>query len=197
MLWKMPMNKRILLVLIGAMLMQGCYSSSVLEREGRKLQLPADSARIQLDLKNGAIIECEPFHHLAVTAPSNFIYGVGSSMQNSVEREFIGRIDPSTIDSSKAEKGGRAFWLKDGSQVRFGEGEFLVVNSDQGTGLWCMGRKTDDESDALFTGRVEFADIRKIELLELSGWGTAALGGMALFVAFVLVEWIRFAMESP
>ncbi len=178
----MPMKKLLLIILCGAMLLDGCYSYSVLETGDKEQQLPPDSESIIVTLKNGSVIESEAFHHVVVNVPSNFIYGIGASLNASRWKVFIGRIDPSLIDSSgeRSYDGRRykMFWFKDNSQIRFFKEYYFAVTPDQGTGLWCIGGKSDGESDSMFAGKVVLGNVQTIEIENISVGKSVGMGAI-------------------
>ena len=151
--------KPFLPVLLGFLiLLSGCYSTYPISKG--ELSLATDE-RILIVLRHGRSIEVEPDHHINVTEPSDFIYGVGlvSGVGGATltSREFRGRLLQSAFDSSAIRGGGLICWLEDGASIFFKENDYVEVTSEEGTGFWCVGEYQDGN---LFKGKVPQEDIR-------------------------------------
>lgn len=178
------------IILCVAMLLEGCYSYAVFDPEGMGRPLPPDNESMRVTLKNGSTIESEALHHVMVNVPSNFIYGVGTSLKRfgGKEQTYVGHIDPSIVDSSKAwEYDGvhyRSFWLKDSTRLNFIEGRYFMVTPDQGSGLWCIGRMSAGRTDSMFAGKIDLADMQVIEVPTISAVKTTILATTIGLVVF-------------
>jgi hypothetical protein len=193
--------------LVNLILWCGCFVTHPLGREPRGGRiLPGDKFLI-VRLGKDDFLEVCPFCYVEVRAPSDFIYGSGVMIdnENGHEREFNGRIEPGT--PFRFEAGGRTgklrsgdsgrsvyyFRISDRHTVRLGEGCFVRVTPEGGTGLWCAGTRVKDHKRSPFSGRIPFDQIRGINENSITVGTTLKIGlavciAIAVLVGFLLVK---------
>ena len=148
-----------LILLVSAILLNGCASFRPLTDEDRREGRPAADERLWVKLKDRRSIEVEPYHHINVTEPSDFVYGVGLNKRTS--SQFRGKLLQSLIDSSATERGSLTCWLHDGTSIVFRDDDYVEIRSDGGTGFWCVGKY---KFGGLFRGRVADEDIHELQI---------------------------------
>ena len=113
---------------------------------------------------------------------------------------YTGRIDALLIDSGKATDYNnvhyRTFWLKDSSRIQFNEGDYVIVSPDKGTGLWCMGRKTDGISDRRYAGKVDLSDVKTMEIGGFEVGSTICLVLLSALLGFLTIYTIIELLNS-
>jgi hypothetical protein len=174
-----------LIFLSFSILLNACTSFYPLTDEDRTEGRPAPDESAVVYLEVGLQIEVESYHHIIVTEPSDFVYGVGLNKQTS--RQFRGRLFQSTIDSSTTKLGSLTCWLKDGTSIVFRANEYVEVTPDGGTGFWCVGKY---RSGGLFRGRVADEDIQRIEIRKTDVTKTVILAVVVGGVTFLIVDYV-------
>lgn len=174
------MKTFISVVLGSTLLLNGCMSYCPLERSEREQGRPKPDERILVTLVDGGTIEAEPYLHVAVSEPSDFVYGVGHWVNKHTAKDstFRGKLFRSSVVSSatitsRSER--HLFcWLSDSTLIVFKEGDYLVITPDQGTGLWCAGVRKSKEGHQAFAGRIPFDNIKQYKVQEFA-WGSLGL----------------------
>jgi hypothetical protein len=182
-------------VLLTVTLFEGCYSFRGLSEEEKSQNRPRDDEEIVVKLKNGTEITSAPFQHATVTAPSEFVMGIGQKKETVAGENdaFMGTIPRSSVDSIRSEiiQSHEYVWcyLPGGSQVRFSMRYAVHVTPDSGTGLWCIGtmkKGSQRDSSEVFKGRIAADDISNIEVNKFDG-GKLALGIAGATVGLLFV----------
>ncbi|MBI4811300.1 MAG: hypothetical protein HY800_07675 [Ignavibacteriales bacterium] len=199
------MKSFIVIALCSSIILEGCYSYfSVVNENGAWILPPPDRA-ILITTTDGNEIEVEPFHYIEFLQPSSFVFGVGEKVNkhSTAYEEFQGIITPIRCDTDyvKISVGWSKvisvlqliFLLQDSSLVRFKEGDYIVVDSAKGVGLWCIGLQRDFPDYLLFSGRIPFEKIKDIEVRRFSVWRSSLLGlGIVLSVALIFLLSLDF-----
>ena len=172
----------ILILLIVSILLEGCNSTYVLTEKDKLKNRPAEDESVVVLLKDGSRIESDAYHHMNVLEPGDFIYGIGERLNKKLEvmhSTFRGKLLPSVLDSITTERYHEMdytlCWLSDGSYVRFGKSDYMVVTPDQGAGFWCVGTLISQKDESLFKGKVSGEKIQEIQIQEIHGAGTFLL----------------------
>jgi len=142
-----------MLLFCASLLLEGCYTSRTISQDEEGKREIEQNEDIQVRMKDGRVIIVELFHYICVDEFATFVYGSGMRIDNETHGsfEFVGKIVPVACDSNSknfSNRWGSAgkrrfdFYLSDGSVVQFARGDFVTVDSSQGTGLWiCRGEE--------------------------------------------------------
>jgi hypothetical protein len=96
--------KSLIIALLGsALLLNSCTSFQPLEAERAVFHNPEPDKEIRVTLADDSEVEAERYHHVRVSEPSDFVYGVGKIyvLDNPTATTFAGSIPNSSIDSSR------------------------------------------------------------------------------------------------
>ncbi|MGD0339005.1 MAG: hypothetical protein ABSB78_09470 [Bacteroidota bacterium] len=185
------MKKTFILFLCCSILFYGCYAYSPLTREDLLNHRVPPGNDILVTLIDGAVIKCQPYHHIYTTESADFIFGSGKRKHRfhlSEHREFVGMLQRSSIDSLRVMGIGTdkylMCYLPDSTDIYFLYGDYIIVTPDQPPGLWCAGIQSVDGKDSVFSGRIPNERIERVETKEINALST--IGG-AVFVIVVVV----------
>jgi hypothetical protein len=176
------MKNTFCLLIFAAILFSGCYSYSQLPESEYSGQLIDTTLALRILLKNNSTIDLEAGKYVEVTEPANFVFGSGTIREsvNDDEDDYCGRFIGTLIDSGMTEPGdfdSAKRWYEyqtpENYLIRMNEGEFVVVDSAQGTGLWYFGSEDAVGERHPYSGRIAFDDIEKIFTEDISGARTA------------------------
>ncbi|HUL44093.1 MAG TPA: hypothetical protein VLY03_07020 [Bacteroidota bacterium] len=165
-----------------ALFLEGCTSFSSISRNEQLQGLPRNNEYIRITLNDGSEIESAPYQHAYVTAPSDFVMGMGRMTwaQRDKDSTFSGMIDRTAIDSSRmlTLNGHRRYvcWLPGSVKISFREEQCLIITPDSGTGFWCIGTirgGSTNRDPGFFSGKIPPGNIREIGVRELSALETA------------------------
>jgi hypothetical protein len=193
------MKTLIIYLLCASLLLEGCFCySTITEDEHGKLALNPDQ-NIKVYLKDETEIEAEPYRYFSVVEPANYVYGSGICIDKTKDSsyEFSGIIYPVSCDSNpdnissqwQSERARRYdFYLNDGTITQFDQGDFVMVDSTYGPGLWiCSGEDVSHWTE-VNNMKIPFEDIDKIEVRQVDTELDVVLGVaggiiLTLFVA--------------
>jgi hypothetical protein len=184
------MKKTFIFFLCCSVLLYGCYPLSDLTHEELIDQKSQDEA-ITITLVDGSVIESSPYHYIYTTEPSNFIYGSGKQKHRFIrgdDKEFIGKVDRSSIDSLGFIGRYIVCYLPDSTYIYFEEENYVIITPDQSPGLWCAGILTVDHKESAFSGKIPNERIKQIEMRKFSHWQTYSLvGGLIVVVGIIII----------
>lgn len=176
------MKSIVILILCPSLVLEGCYSYFAFHGAASTQEQPANGERIQITLIDGSVFESSPNHHIVVTEPSDFVYGIGEIIdRTNHKREFSASFQPIAIDSCDVDttisKGWNSrqryllpyyvFSLPEGLTVRCRRSDCIFVTSTQGVGLWCADESSGRPTS--FSRRIPFDHIKGIEVRRISG----------------------------
>jgi hypothetical protein len=174
------------MLLSASLILQGCHSYYTRDESARRDLRSLESERIALQLKDGTSVESEALQHLEVAAPSHLVYGKGRFAKRGSVRDSVGVgiLQWSAIDSSRVlpQREGESLrcWLANGDIVTFSRGEYVIITSEAGAGLWVSGER----SGAEFQGMVPLDSIAQISVYRFSAEKTAILGFVIMTTGF-------------
>jgi hypothetical protein len=191
------MKSIITILLCASLLLEGCYSYSAITADDKgQLNIEPDTD-IQIRQKDGTEFEVKGNHFVSVTTPSNFVYGEGTLVDgksgNSVD--FVGIVNPVASDTQSVRASGEwgarridryRFYLNNGLVAQYNQGDFVSVDSAQGSGLWVCGKGEafDNNKNGL---RIPFENVKAIEKRSFSpGRTVLCLAGVAVGTTLLL-----------
>ena len=165
---------------------------------------PADSTlAVKILLKDETSVVLQPGQYVEVMEPANFVIGNGTvrSAKDGDEKDFHGRFTGYLVDSGitiRTVFGSSRKWYDfqtpENRYVRLNEGDFLNVDSTQGTGIWYF-----DSWDAIGksnerNGRIQYNMIDKIAVEQFSAPKTV---GCVIGLVVLLVPLVMLARAIP
>jgi hypothetical protein len=191
------MKTTIIILLCASLLLEGCYSYSAITADDKGQVNIEPDTDIQIKQNDGTEIEVKGNHFVSVTTPSDFVYGEGklidSKSGNSVD--FVGTVNPVASDTQSVRAPGEwgarridryRFYLNNGLVAQYNQGDFVSVDSAQGSGLWVCGK-----GEAFNNGkngmRIPFENVKAIEKRSFSpGKSVLCLAGVAVGTTLLL-----------
>ena len=175
-----------------AILLQGCFTYSQLSTEERQTMRPRTDEDIWIFLRDGSTIKANDHCFIHTQDSSDFVFGRGKvSDASGNTMDFSGQLKSADIDTMTMQPAVRnalndsilVCHLKAGGTVWLNGGQFVVVTPGQGAGFYCIGRKQSGGDWKPYSGKVNEANIEKIEVKKFSVVGTVlgvALVGSAI-----------------
>lgn len=172
--------KSLIITLLGSsLLLNSCTSFRPLEGERAGLYDPAADKKIRVTLVDNSEVEAEPYYHVKVSEPSDFVYGVGKiyMMQRSTDlptgTPFAGRVPYSSIDSSQIITRGSdtlfVCWLSSQSPIDF-DGAVYIDFDD------AVYKASLSRLGAQFMSRIEFEEGDYLKVSADAGVGLWCVG---------------------
>lgn len=148
-------------------LLQGCTQGEIIT-----MRPPADK-QVWFLLEDGRIITTDPYHHVNVVEPAEFVFVVGVEYDNNGStppwRSSVA-IPPDVYDSTRAASRSAGmsvpdsvqFQTSDTTYVVFSTGDVIRVSEVEGNAFWCIGRVETDGREDPFSGRITYGEIKEI-----------------------------------
>ncbi len=147
---------------------------------------PSDRSKLRphhalfIVLHDGSVVRVQPFRHVELRTPFKGVYGEGMHFirDQGNSREFRGLIGVDSIASTRRipDPHGSgtvlAVDLTDRSTIHLRSDSWVMIDAQQGIGLWCVGRWVPTIStpaavtDSVFRGRLTGADIQRLRYRE-------------------------------